>query len=160
MNRSSAPAARRAPARDLADRQDVEVLVRTFYGRAFEDPLLGPVFVDIAHLDLDAHLPVMCDFWETVLFRAGRYRRNAFEVHARLHARSSLTSAHFRRWLELWTSTTDDLYVGPRAETAKIQAGRIAWAISRRLLGTTDDALLVGGPRREQAPERSPGGGR
>ena len=30
-----------------------------------------------AEPDLSAHLPVMCDFWETVLLRAGRYRRNA-----------------------------------------------------------------------------------
>jgi truncated hemoglobin YjbI len=61
----------------LVDREDVERLVRTFYTRAFDDPLLGPVFLDVAHLDLEAHLPVMCDFWETVLFRAGLYRRNA-----------------------------------------------------------------------------------
>ena len=59
-------------------REDVERLVRTFYTRAFDDPLLGPVFLDVAHLDLEAHLPVMCDFWETVLFRPGLYRRNAF----------------------------------------------------------------------------------
>jgi hemoglobin len=128
--------------RDLADRQDIEVLVRTFYERAFEDPLLGPVFLDIAHLNLDEHLPVMCDFWETVLFRAGLYRRNAFEVHARLHADASLTGTHFRRWLQLWVATTSDLFTGPRADTAKIQAGRIAWSISRRLLGETDDGLL------------------
>ena len=128
--------------RDLRNRTDVEVLVRTFYERAFDDPLLGPVFIDVAELDLDAHLPVMCDFWETMLFRAGLYRRNAFEVHARLHTKAPLSAAHFRRWLALWVSTTDDLFTGPRAQTAKIQAGRIAWAISRRLLHETDDALL------------------
>jgi hemoglobin len=138
----------RPAARDLADRADVEALVRTFYERAFRDPLLGPVFVDVARLDLDAHLPVMCDFWETVLFRAGLYHRNAFQVHARLHAEAALTAAHFRRWLQLWTATTDDLFAGPRAETAKVQAGRIAWAISRRLLGATDDALLIDRPPR------------
>ncbi|MGH3782975.1 MAG: hypothetical protein ACRDRO_20720, partial [Pseudonocardiaceae bacterium] len=41
------------------------------------DDSLGPIFVDIAQLDLAAHLPVMCDFWETVLLRAGLYHRNA-----------------------------------------------------------------------------------
>ncbi len=134
------------PTRDLADRNDVEVLIRAFYGRAFADPLLGPVFRDIAQLDLDAHLPVMCDFWETALFRAGRYHRNAFVVHAQLHAKASLTAPHFRRWLDLWIATTDDLFAGSRAELAKIQAGRIAWAISRRLLGETDDTLLPDRP--------------
>jgi hemoglobin len=61
--------------------------------------------------------------------------------------------------LQLWVTTTDDLFAGPRAETAKIQAGRIAWAISRRLLGATDDALLADGPihRRRVADVQSGG---
>ena len=54
--------------RDLTNRDDVEFLVRNFYARAFADPLLGPIFVDVARMDLAAHLPVMCDFWQTVLF--------------------------------------------------------------------------------------------
>jgi len=32
------------------------------FRRAFADELLEPVFIDVAQLDLDAHLPVMCDF--------------------------------------------------------------------------------------------------
>ena len=54
---------------DLRGRGDVEALVREFYPRAFADRLLGPVFIDVARMDLPAHLPVMCDFWETVLSR-------------------------------------------------------------------------------------------
>jgi hemoglobin len=73
------------------------------------------------------------------------------DVPARWHATSSLTAAHFRRRLRQGVSTTDDLFAGPRAETATIPAGRIAWAISRRLLGATDDALLADGPRHPSA---------
>ena len=36
---------------DIEDRADVERLVRAFYGRALEDPLIGWIFTDIAHLD-------------------------------------------------------------------------------------------------------------
>lgn len=57
---------------DLTGRHDVEVLVRNFYTRAFADPLLGPIFIDVTQMDLNAHLPVMCDFWQTVLFRNNR----------------------------------------------------------------------------------------
>lgn len=123
---------------DLRDRSDVETLVREFYRRAFADPLLGPVFVDVAHMDLSAHLPIMCDFWETVLFRAGTYRRNAFAVHVDLHRRVALTSTHFAQWLALWTQTVDELYAGPVAERAKTQAARIAGSIHRRLHSATD----------------------
>ncbi|MEO9139091.1 MAG: group III truncated hemoglobin [Jatrophihabitans sp.] len=123
---------------DLCDRDDVTTLVREFYRRAFADELLGPVFVDIAHMDLEAHMPIMCDFWETVLFRAGLYRRNAFTVHRDLHRLEPLTALHFDRWLALWSATVDDLFAGPVAEHAKVQARRIAGSIHRRLHSTSD----------------------
>src|SRR5437763_15758284 len=115
--------------RDLTNRDDVEFLVRNFYARAFADPLLGPIFVDVARMDLDAHLPVMCDFWQTVLFRAGLYRRNALQVHTDLHAMFPLSSHHFARWLALWVATVDDHFAGEKAELAKTQATRIGYSI-------------------------------
>lgn len=131
-----APTGRRQRA-DIVDRNDIVGLLREFYGRAFRDELLGPVFVDIARMDLDAHLPVMCDFWQTVLFRAGTYRGNALHPHQRLHARANLTPVHFGRWLALWRATVDDRHAGPTAEVAKLQASRIAGAMSRRITATT-----------------------
>jgi truncated hemoglobin YjbI len=126
---------------DLVDRADVEQLVVAFYETAFRDPLIGPIFTDVAHMDLAAHLPIMCDFWETVLFRSGAYRRNALQVHVALHARHPLTEAHFARWLELWTATVDDRFAGPVAERAKLQATRIAGSMERRLAGGSGSAF-------------------
>jgi hemoglobin len=121
--------------RDLTDRTDVEGLVTAFYRTAFADPLIGPIFTDVARMDLDHHLPIMCDFWETVLFRAGLYRRNALQVHYVLNARHPLTEAHFERWLELWKTTVDECFVGAKADLAKTQATRIAGSMQRRLSG-------------------------
>ena len=122
-------------ATDLTGRADLAELLTAFYGKAFRDPLLGPVFVDVARMDLAEHLPIICDFWETVVFRAGKYRRNAFTPHQRLHLRAGLTAAHFARWLELWCRTVDERYAGPRAELAKLQATRMAGSMSRRIAG-------------------------
>ena len=131
-----APTDGKAAARaDVGDRDAIAALLRDFYGRAFRDELLAPIFVDIARMDLEAHLPTMCDFWETVLFRAGSYRGNALHPHQRLHARANLTAAHFERWLALWCVTVDDRHVGPKAELAKLQGSRIAGAMSRRITG-------------------------
>ncbi|MGO4692483.1 group III truncated hemoglobin [Glaciibacter sp. 2TAF33] len=120
---------------DLRDRDDVYRLVSEFYRRAFVDELLGPIFTEIAHMDLDHHLPIICDFWETVLFRAGLYQRNALAMHVSLNARVQLGTVHFDRWLSLWSSTVDEHFVGEKAELAKVHAGRIAGSIHRRLQG-------------------------
>ncbi|MGH7920907.1 MAG: group III truncated hemoglobin [Candidatus Dormibacteraceae bacterium] len=119
--------------RELRSRADIEELISTFYLRAFDDPLIGPIFTDIAKMDLAQHLPIMCDFWESVLFAAGRYRRNAMQVHLDLHARVALQPEHFARWLELWSAVVDERFAGESADRAKRQAARIAGAIRRRL---------------------------
>jgi hemoglobin len=132
---------------DLRDRADIVVLVTEFYRRAFSDPVLGPIFTDVARMDLTAHLPVMCDFWETVLLQAGLYRGNAFNVHATLHRQEPLTPMHFQRWLEIWQTTVADLFAGPIATAAAVQARRIAGGISRRLEQiSADEALKIGSP--------------
>ncbi|NMN99088.1 group III truncated hemoglobin [Antrihabitans stalactiti] len=120
---------------DIADRNDVEALLRAFYERALTDELLREPFTPIRATGLDAHLPVMCDFWETVLFGSRRYDGSVFRVHTRLHERHVLTAAHFLRWLSLWTDTVDELHTGPIAQRAKLQATRMAWAMNRRLTG-------------------------
>jgi hemoglobin len=132
---ASHPAPPRAERSDLADRDDLVELLTAFYGRAFADPLLGPVFVDIAQMDLAEHLPFICDFWETVVFKAGKYRRNAFTPHQQLHLRAGLTGAHFAQWLRLWCQTVDERYAGPHAEMAKLQAFRMATSMNRRITG-------------------------
>lgn len=126
-------------ASDLANRTDVAALLRRFYGRALDDEVLAEPFTELRSSGLDSHLPVMCDFWETVLFRAGRYRGSALTAHRDLHLRTPLRARHFVRWLTIWNDTVDAMYRGPVAEHAKVQAARIAWAMHRRLNGV--DAL-------------------
>ncbi|MDI1289759.1 MAG: group III truncated hemoglobin [bacterium] len=128
---------------DITTRDDISGLIVAFYREAFQDDLLGPVFVEVANLDLEAHLPVMCDFWETVILRAGTYRRNALEVHTALHEKSPLTPLHFGRWLEYWTAIVDEMFAGPNAELAKLQATRIAWSMSRRLMGESGSEFVT-----------------
>lgn len=120
---------------DLADRADVEALLRRFYGRVLVDDVLAEPFTEVRTHGLDAHIPKMCDFWETVLFRAGLYRGSALHAHRRVHDRVPLSGRHFVRWLTTWNDTVDEMYCGPVAEHAKIQGARIAWAMHRRLTG-------------------------
>jgi hemoglobin len=131
---------------DLVDRADLDALLRRFYGRVLVDDVLAEPFVGVRAIGLDAHIPKMCDFWETVLFRAGSYRGSALSAHLDVHRRTPLSADHFVRWLSIWRHTVDEMYRGPAAERAKVQAARIARAMHRRLTGVDAgelDALIM-----------------
>jgi hemoglobin len=130
--------------RDIETRADCERLVRTFYGRALSDPIIGFLFTDVARLDLEAHVPRITSFWETILLGAQTYGGGAFRPHAALHMKAPLRRAHFEQWLNLWTATVDELFAGDRAELAKAHAARVARAFHQRLQ-TMPSAATPGG---------------
>jgi hemoglobin len=132
--------------RDIEDRADCEQLVRAFYGKALEDPVIGFIFTDVARLDLEEHVPVITSFWETILLGARSYGGGAFAPHAALHAQVELRGGHFERWLALWRGTVDELFAGERAELAKSHAQRVATAFQGRLAAWPPPAPSVPGP--------------
>jgi hemoglobin len=147
--------------RDLVGRADVEALLRQFYGQVLVDDVLAGPFTDVRDRGLEAHLPVMADFWDTVLFHAGLYQGSAVRVHQPVHDRHRLCANHFLRWLALWNDTVDRMFEGPIADHAKVQATRIARAMHHRLTATNSSALdelvsrgLPDAARRRPTPER------
>lgn len=134
--------------RDIEDGADCERLVRSFYGRALTDPIIGWIFVDVAKLDLDEHVPVIASFWETILLGSRTYGGGAFAPHVSLHRQVGLKPGHFERWLSLWSATVDELFAGERADLAKAHAQRVARAFQGRLQsfpapGASAPGLLV-----------------
>lgn len=114
---------------DIEGRNDIDALMRLFYERAIADDVIGYIFTEVAGLDLDHHLPVIGDFWETILFQTGVYAkhgRNPLMVHGELSLKTPLLASHFERWLEIFVSTTDQLFAGGRAEFLKERAAAIA----------------------------------
>jgi hemoglobin len=131
--------------RDIETRADCERLVRTFYGRALEDPIIGFLFTDVARLDLEAHVPRITSFWETILLGRQSYGGGAFRPHAALHMKAPLRRAHFEQWVNLWCATVDELFAGERAELAKAHARRVARAFHQRLQSMPPPAGPAGG---------------
>lgn len=111
---------------DISTRADIETLITTFYNKVVADPLIGFIFNDIMKVNWEEHLPIMYDFWETQLLDADKYHRNAMGVHFEVNRRIKLEESHFNRWLELFTSSIDELFEGNVAEAAKKKAGSIA----------------------------------
>ena len=146
---------------DIETRADCEQLVRAFYGRALVDPIIGFLFTDVAKLDLEAHVPRITNFWDTILLGAHSYGGGAFRPHVELNFKVPLTRGHFDRWLYLWSMTVDELFAGERAELAKAHANRVAVAFESRLQlvrrgepgfapGVPDEELGVGLPLVQQ----------
>ena len=108
--------------KDIKNREDIERLVRTFYEQVKADPLIGPLFTEIARINWEKHLPVMFDFWENTIFFTGTYTGNPMAAHQRLHQLAPLKKEYFDRWLTLFTGTVDELFAGEKAILAKQRA--------------------------------------
>ena len=114
---------------DIQNRDDIDLLMLEFYSAAMADETIGYLFTEVAKLDLDEHLPVIGDFWESMLFQTGdyaRHGRNPLHIHAKLDEMSPLLPEHFYRWLEIFGETVDRNFTGERANLMKFRANAIA----------------------------------
>ena len=120
-------------ARDIETRADCERLVRAFYGRAFEDPIIGFLFTDVAKLDLEAHVPRITSFWETILLGAQSYGGGAFRPHAALHAKAPLRRAHFDQWVNCGRARSTSCSPASAPSWRRRHAVRVARAFHQRV---------------------------
>lgn len=114
---------------DIETREDIDLLMERFYSKALSDEIIGYIFTDVAKLDLEHHLPVIGDFWETIVFQTGVYAkhgRNPLQVHGELNLKTPLELKHFKRWLALFDATVNESFAGERAEFMKLRARAIA----------------------------------
>ena len=120
---------------DIKNREDINRLVGRFYERMMDDPVIGFIFTFYAKIDLEKHLPVICDFWETVLFQNPVYKggAQAMNVHMDLNSKVSLKNQYFTRWLYLFHKTIDECFEGPVANKAKERSDSIATLMKKRL---------------------------
>lgn len=122
---------------DIQTRIDVEKLVDAFYKQVLSDELIGPFFTDVVVLDWDVHIPIMYDFWESMLLDSGAYKRNAMLKHIALDEKKKLEDVHFDRWVSLWEHTVNDHFAGKRAALAITKARQIGALIQHKLQSLT-----------------------
>ncbi len=115
--------------KDIEGREDLFLLMKSFYEKLLADPSISYLFTEVANIDLDHHLPILVDFWDSVLFQSDTYRKNAMQVHMALHSKSPLANHHFKTWLRHFNETVDQLFEGEKAFQAKQRALSIATMI-------------------------------
>jgi hemoglobin len=112
--------------KDIASREDILVLMKSFYQKLLNDSTISYIFTDVAKIDLEAHLPILVDFWDMVLFQSDTYRKNALQLHMHLHKQSPFKPQHFYTWLNYFNQTVDELFEGEMAFMAKQRAKSVA----------------------------------
>lgn len=108
--------------KEIISLDDIKTLVDTFYGKVRKDELIGPIFEERIQGRWPQHLEKMYTFWQTILLEERTYFGSPFPPHANL----PISHNHFKRWMELFTQTIDELFIGHIAEDAKCRAGKMA----------------------------------
>lgn len=104
---------------DINNKEDIQRMVDTFYDKVNKDPLLGPVF---SHVDWPHHLPIMYNFWSSMLLGEQSYRGNPLQRHLHLE----IDKHHFNQWLSIFKQNVDEHFEGEKAEELKMRAQSIA----------------------------------
>lgn len=120
---------------DLDNHDAIETMVHQFYAKVNIDPLLGPLFNDVARVEWPSHLDKLTAFWCRVLLNQPGYAGNPFRAHVDIHSQQCFTRNHFDRWLRLFHETVDADWSGPYAEAAKEMGRRVAAVHSNQLIG-------------------------
>lgn len=113
--------------KDIKSRDDVFLLVSSFYDKVKKDTVLAPFFNDVIK-DWDAHLERLTTFWESSLFLKTKYSGNPLEAHIKVDQENnhSISELHFGLWMNLWFETVDELFEGDYAENAKRRARKMS----------------------------------
>ena len=118
---------------DIQNRQDIILLVNTFYEKVARDAIIGPIFTNVANVDWDHHLPKMYSFWCTQLLDERTYAGNTMKIHEDLNAKATLMQYHFDGWVRIFVETVDELFSGVKAEEAKTRASQISALMHHRM---------------------------
>lgn len=126
---------------DIATRADIEYLIIQFYELVKKDAVIGFIFTTVVPINWVQHIPLIVNFWETILLDKMVYKKNAMEVHYDLNKKIPLQKEHFSQWLLLFCSTVDDLFTGKIATLAKTRATAIAAVMEFKMNGSDKNRL-------------------
>jgi hemoglobin len=122
---------------DLDTRTQIHDLVVHFYREIAFDPVLNPVFEEVAEVDWAVHMPRLTNYWCRVLLGEPGYDGMLLAAHEHVHHLEPFDPALYDRWYDLWVASVDERWSGPKADAAKAHAAHIMRFLARRLSGIT-----------------------
>lgn len=128
---------------DITSRADIEKFITRFYEQVKTDKVIGFIFTDIIKMNWEKHIPLIVDFWETILLDNPVYKNNAMEVHYDINKKIPLQKEHFKSWLHLFNAAVNDLFEGKTADLAKTRAKSIADVMFFKMSNTDDKKSIL-----------------
>ena len=119
--------------KELQSREDVELMIDTFYSKVVKDDTINFFFSDIAKINWEKHLPRMYAFWESILFGKMTYKGNPMTVHFAINHIKPMEKQHFDRWLKLWRESIEENFVGENASLAITKSENIGRIMSYKM---------------------------
>jgi len=112
--------------KQISTPDDIKILVNRFYDKVNQDEILSPIFNEIMQVNWDTHLPIMYQFWGSLLLGEHSYTGNPMQKHIEISKIVPLGEKEFERWLFLFNQNIDENFTGPKADEAKLRASNIA----------------------------------
>lgn len=109
--------------KEIQTKEDIIFLIDTFYKKVIANDIIGYLFTEVVQLDWEKHIPVMYDFWDSILFGTMTYKGNPIVKHISLDKKETLKQEHFDEWLRLWKETIESHFEGEKAAEAIYRAG-------------------------------------
>lgn len=114
-------------------REQIDTFVDAFYERVLLDPLLAPLFIELARIELSEHLPRIKAYWRKMLLGDSDYQRHMMRKHREVDARQVFADEHYQRWLSLFEETLSRHPLGAQTGRASELARRVAGNMRQNL---------------------------
>ncbi|PCH73990.1 MAG: globin family protein [Rhodobacteraceae bacterium] len=127
------------PPRFAITRPEIDMVVKRFYARVRENPVIGPVFLEslTASRDVwDPHEAKIADFWANAILFERSYDGNPMMVHSGI---SAIKPEMFDVWLDLFADTLRQTLPEPTAAAWEALARRIGRGLRMGVVTTQAD---------------------
>lgn len=113
--------------KQIENRDDLKLLVNTFYDKIRADQEIG-FFFNETITDWEEHLEKLTDFWDMNVFGTKKYNGNPILAHNAVDQKFDyqITSNIFGIWLNLWFAALDELFEGENVEILKRRAQKMS----------------------------------
>lgn len=116
-------------------KENLNILVVTFYTRVLKNEKIAPFFIEKLGDDMKSdiwqkHITLLTNFWYTISHGRGDYNGSPFAPHMQI---SGLDKESFETWIRLFFSSVDKIYEEDIANKFKERSSIIAGNFMRNL---------------------------